>query len=103
MPWHLPPRVRSRPASLEELQQAWEKSPDQLTHKECWIRILQLHQARLDSGERCISSQQLKDLAAYCLAWPTYPYEKAPELLTDKLREALWAYWPVKELEPVEF
>jgi hypothetical protein len=93
--------VRSRPASLEQVQETWEKPPDQLTYKECWIRILQLNQARLESGERCIGSQQIKDLSAYCLAWPTF--QKAPELLTDKLREALWAYWPVKELEPVEF
>jgi hypothetical protein len=101
MPWHLPPRVRSRPASLEQVQETWEKPPDQLTFKECWIRLVQLHEARLESGLRCLDSRQLRDLSDYCLAWPKF--EKAPELLTDKLREALWAYWPVKELEPVEF
>jgi hypothetical protein len=93
--------VRSRPASLEQVQETWEKPPDQLTYKECWIRLVQLHEARLESGLRCLDSRQLQDLSRYCLAWPTF--EKAPELLTDKLREALWAYWPVKELEPVEF
>jgi hypothetical protein len=101
MPWHLPPRVRSRPATLEQLQETWEKPPDQLSYKECWIRLVQLHEARLESGLRCLDSRQLQNLADYCRAWP--PFEKAPELLTDKLREALWAYWPVKELEPVEF
>jgi hypothetical protein len=110
--------VRSRPATLEQLQETWEKPPDQLTYRECWIRIVQLFEARLESGQRALDNRQLQDLAAYCLAWPGHPgppdYQhrsrlytdtiwEAPEMLTDKLREALWAYWPVKELEPVEF
>jgi hypothetical protein len=116
MPWHLPPRVRSRSATLEQLQETWEKPPDQLTYKECWIRIVQLFETRLESGQRALDNRQLQDLSAYCMAWPGYPPKtpdltgrlpkdiwKAPEVLTDKLREALWAYWPVKDLEPVEF
>lgn len=101
MPWHLPPKVRHRPVTLEVLQQSWQQPPSELNYKECWVRIIQLYECRLESGQRALGNDQLRDLTAYCLAWPTF--EKAPELLTDKLRETLMAYWPVAELEPVVF